>query len=300
MLQAQQQAQLKAQQQALQQAQQQALQQAQLQALQQAQEQALQQTQQQALLQAQQAQLQALQKAQPQSLQEYSMQQIQRQAEQQVREQVQQHRPQSNSFRYYNKLNEYYNNGRAINNLQTEYVTSSPLRMNEVSYSPMLNYNQDFVDGIVEKVIQRTRGSSNLVLPTTKVDIGKIVREILLEYSLNTGDANRMHVNQNYENLPNNKRVFYGNSINGYDFPHYSDVYNPQNAKSPSTYPITPTEQVNPHAECTFNCGNPYGIPQNSYNSGEPIAIAIANTLYSPNRSMDPRILANSFTYTSV
>lgn len=206
-------------------------------------------------------------------LQEEALQlQIQRQAVENLRQQKDAFTlDQSNPIRDYTSTNEPY----------------QPLasRKNENT--------QELIDEIVRKVIQETRGVFDL--QTTRQDIEKIVRKILLEYTSNTRenilDTNRIN---RYRDIGFDSTNYHQNS-NGMNTNTNSlvETFNPQNT---ITYPNAPSESINPPADCMFNCGS----RGNSYSDGQPIAVAMANSFYSLNKPTDPRVLANSFTYTSV
>lgn len=170
-------------------------------------------------------------------------------------------------------------NGQVISNLQNGNVAPLYARSNENT--------QEFIDGIVRKVIQETRGEFDL--PTTRADIEKIVRKILLENSSNVPDVTS-RISRYQDNQPVSNNNQYANEIS-LNRNSLSGTINQQN--SVTNYPIISTEQYNPQAECIFNCGN-------SHRDGQVSAVATANSFYPINRSTDPRMVANSFTYTSV
>lgn len=258
-------------------------------------EQQARQAQNQQALQQQALQAQIQQQMQQQALQAQIQQQIQQQAlnaqaQQQAVENARLQREkqtvplnrfnsQSNSNRDYTITNE--PKGHVLRNAQTENM--APLM------SEQRNENtQGFIDEIVRKVIQETRGEFGL--PTTREEIEKIVRRILLENSSNKRDTssatNLMDGYLNNVQASNNDRNPYGMNHND-----LAETFSPSKS---STYPITPTAQANPQAECIFNC-------RYSHRDGQPIiAIAAANAFYPINRSKDPIMVANSFTYTSV
>lgn len=152
-------------------------------------------------------------------------------------------------------------------------------------------YPQEFIDEIVRKVMQETRGE--FAVPTTREDIEKIVRKILLEN--NSDKRNELlytnRINGHQDNLynsnsnQNNQRM--NTNQNSLSEAHDSEIVRSMNYQ---------TEKFNPEAECIFNCVN-----SQDRQDGQPIAVAIANSFHPLHRSpSDPRMIANSFTYTSV
>ncbi|XP_037033175.1 putative mediator of RNA polymerase II transcription subunit 26 [Bradysia coprophila] len=175
------------------------------------------------------------------------------------------------------------------------------------NFFPQKNeFPQELSDEIVRKVMQETRG-----LPMSREDIEKIVRNILLATAYNNGrdpnsNSNRLsrYMDNGYGDVSNNNQNLNGwNGIAG----NQRETFN---ARKSTT---NPTEQFNSETECFFNCGNSQSNGQpiaaaamamahsgNSQSSGQPIAMAMANSFFPINKLTDPRIGANSFTYTSV
>lgn len=149
---------------------------------------------------------------------------------------------------------------QALRNLQTENV--QPNRS---------VYSQEFIDEIVRKVIQETRGE--FVLPTSRDDIEKIVRKILQENSSNSNIMNR---------YVNNGRISNRNGLYKID-------------QEESTYPNASVDQVEQFNPQVTQCG---GVSCGSSHENGPIAVAMANSAHSMNRY--PWMGANSFSYTSV
>lgn len=294
-------------------------QEAQLQAQLQAQMQAQLETQMQAQLQAQQAQLDA-QQAQLEAQQRAQLQtyQASQRAKQQtlleayqssslLRDQINQSNGKSNSISYpqetYDALNRAGRNNVTPTTFNTESVPHLSLSINQIANPSLLTHqNQAFTDEIVSKVTERTRDRSNFGQPLTKGDIERIVREILFESQVNQSEnlENKLIASSptylRYSNVPNSSQRLIGVNQNGNVLPQSAGHY-PRNANSFETYPrYSPIEPLNTQVEC-FNCVNPH-----SSNIGQPIAVASANAFYPGFSSVpsDPRMVANSFSYTSV